>query len=128
VFCGITVSCVDPLFLYLPVIKQDDKCLTLDKRLMVTTLCLRLVFDMIYVENIILGYFSRRHGRIGIVDPYHRQPRQIIKRYLRLYFGIDVLVILPILQVRESFMLLNLFFFFFCEFYFILFIFFFFQV
>ena len=61
VLCGITILCVDLLFLYLPVINQDDKCLVLDRRLMITALGFRPVFDMIYVGNIIFGYFSRRH-------------------------------------------------------------------
>ncbi|XP_062175135.1 cyclic nucleotide-gated ion channel 1-like isoform X1 [Alnus glutinosa] len=95
----ITVLCVDPLFLYLPMINQNSKCLTLDKKLMVAALFFRSVFDMIYVGNIILGHFSSRQGRTGIVDPYHQQPRQIIKRYLRSYFAIDILAILPIPQV-----------------------------
>jgi len=108
---GIAVLYVDPLFLYLPVINQDDKCLTLDKRLMITALCFRSVFDMIYVGNIILGYFSRKHGRTGLV-PYDRQPRQIIKKYLKTYFAIDILAILPIPQVRKTFLLLNFYFYF----------------
>jgi cyclic nucleotide gated channel len=109
--CVIAVLCVDPLFLYLPVINQDDKCLKLDKRLMITSLCLRSVNDMIYVGNIIFGYISRRHD--------DRKPRQIIKMYLRLYFAIDILALLPIPQVRETFLLLNLSsFLFFCDFFF----------
>jgi cyclic nucleotide gated channel len=98
VLCGIAILCVDPLFLYLPVINHDAKCLTLDRRLMITALGFRLFFDFIYVGNIILGYFNRRHGGTGL-DPYDRQPWQIIKRYLRTYFTIDILAILPIPQV-----------------------------
>jgi cyclic nucleotide gated channel len=109
VMCGIAVLYVDPLFLYLPVINQDHKCLTLDRGLMIIAICFRLVFDMIYAGNIIFGYFSRRNGRTGLA-PYDRQPRQIIKRYLRTYFPIDILAILPLPQVRETFMLLNCFF------------------
>ena len=117
VSCGIAVLCVDPLFLYLPVINQDDKCLVLYRRLMITALGFRSVFDMIYVGNIIFGYFSRRHGRTGL-DPYDRQPRQIIKRYLRSYFAIDILVILPIPQViKGDLFACKLFFFFFSNFF-----------
>jgi cyclic nucleotide gated channel len=112
--CVIAVPCVDPWFLYLPVMIQDDKCLTLDKRLMVIALCFRSVFDMIYVRNIILGYFSLRHGRTVLV-PYHRQPRQK-RNYLILDFAIDILAILPIPKVRKTFLLPKLFFFFFLKF------------
>ena len=101
VLCGIAVLYVDPLFMYLPVINQDGKCLTLDGRLMITAICLRSVFDMIYVVNIIFGYFSRRNGRTGLA-PYDQQPQLIIKRYLRTYFLIDILAILPIPQVIKG--------------------------
>jgi cyclic nucleotide gated channel len=96
VLCGIGVLCVDPLFLYLPVINQDDKCLTLDRKLMITALCLRSVSDMIYVGNIILGYYNRRHGRTGS-NP--SKPREIVEMYLRTYIAIDILALLPIPQV-----------------------------
>jgi cyclic nucleotide gated channel len=112
VLFGISVLCVDPLFLYIPVINQDDKCLKLDKRLMLTAICLRSFFDMIYVGNIILGYFSRRQGRTGL-NPDDQQPRQIIKRYLRSYLAIDILALLPIPQVREIFRSASKLFFFF---------------
>jgi hypothetical protein len=101
--CVIAILCVDPLFLYFPVIGQNHKCLKFDIRLTVIALCFRSVFDMIYVRNIILEYFSHRHGRTGLIDPNHRQPWQIIKKNLRLYFVNDILAILPFPQVRETF-------------------------
>jgi cyclic nucleotide gated channel len=94
VSCAIAIQCVDPLFLYLPLINQNDKCLMLDRRLTITAICLRSVFDLFYVANIILGYFRRR---------YHdnQQPRQIINQYLMSRLAIfDILAILPIPQVR----------------------------
>jgi hypothetical protein len=104
--CVIAVLCVDPLFLYLPVINQDNKCLKLDKRLMVTALCLRSVNDMIYVGIIILGYISGRHNN-------QESPQKIKKMSLGLYFAIDILALLPIPQVRVTFLVKNHFFFFF---------------
>jgi cyclic nucleotide gated channel len=80
---------VNPLFLYIPVINRDDKCLTLDRRLMITALCLRSVSDATYVGNIIFGNFNRRRAQ---------EPPQML-RYLRMYFAIDILAILPIPQV-----------------------------
>jgi hypothetical protein len=97
--CVIVVLCVDPWFLYVPMINQDDKCLTLDKRLMITALCFRSVFDIIYVGKIIWEFI--RH-----------------KKDLMSYFKfalIDILVILPIPEVRKTFLLpklLSLIFFF----------------
>ncbi|XP_059432634.1 cyclic nucleotide-gated ion channel 1-like [Corylus avellana] len=96
VSCVIAILCVDPLFFYLPLIKQEGnmkKCLALDKRLMITAICLRSVFDLIYIGNIILGYCNRRY------EPTRLAPRQITKRYLRQNFLIDIFAILPIPQV-----------------------------
>jgi hypothetical protein len=106
----IVVLFVDSLFLYFPVVVIDNdenrKCLKFDIKLTVIALCFRTVFDMIYVGKIILGYIRRRHDR---------EPRQkTTKMYLRLYFAaLDILALLPIPQVRETFLLLNLFLFFF---------------
>ncbi|XP_059450223.1 cyclic nucleotide-gated ion channel 1-like [Corylus avellana] len=102
VSCVIAVS-VDPLFFYLPVINKNDKCLLIDRRLKITAICLRSVFDMIYFANIILEFLcpyidedaSRISGRIKIVT----DARLIAKRYLRTHFAIDILAILPIPQV-----------------------------
>ncbi|XP_059450245.1 cyclic nucleotide-gated ion channel 1-like [Corylus avellana] len=102
VSCVIAVS-MDPLFFYLPVINQADKCVRLDKRLKITAICLRSVFDMIYFANIILEFVcpyidedaSRISGRTEIVT----NARLIAKRYLKTYFAIDIFAILPIPQV-----------------------------
>jgi len=114
VSCVIAVLCVDPLFFYLPVINQDHKCLALDRRLKVTAICVRSVFDLIYLVNIILGFLcpykdedaSRRCERtVSVTDA-----RRIAMRYLSSYFTIDILAILPIPQVRETLYICSLFF------------------
>ncbi|XP_062149011.1 cyclic nucleotide-gated ion channel 1-like isoform X3 [Alnus glutinosa] len=102
VSCVIAVS-VDPLFFYLPVINEDDKCLALDRRLKITAICLRSVFDIIYFANMILGFLcpyidddaNRKYGRTEIVT----DALKIRNRYLKSYFLIDILAILPIPQV-----------------------------
>ena len=112
------VSCViaiamDPLFFYVPVIDEDKKCIGLDKKLRTTALILRSVTDIIGVINIILqfhsGYKDEKSGD-EINDPW-----KIARRYLWPYFLIDILVILPFPQVRESFLQLLVFFFFFFQ-------------
>ena len=55
VCCTIGVS-VDPLFFYLPVINEENKCLALDNKLKIAAICLRSVTDMVYVMNIILQF------------------------------------------------------------------------
>jgi cyclic nucleotide gated channel len=109
VSCVIAVLYVDPLFLYLPVINQDHKCLFLDKRLIIIAICFRSIFDLIYVAYIILGFrcaykdeeVSRISGRtVFVTDAW-----KIIKGYLWSYnFLVDILAILPIPQViKETF-------------------------
>nr|POE80363.1 cyclic nucleotide-gated ion channel 1 [Quercus suber] len=95
VSCTIAVS-VDPLFFYLPVIKEDNKCLALDDKLKITVICLRSVTDMIYVLNIILQFLCPvKLARTMII----KDAWPIAKRYLLSYFLMDILAILPIPQV-----------------------------
>ena len=101
--CTIAVS-VDPLFFYLPVINEDNKCLALDDKLKITVICLRSVTDMFYVLNIILQFLCPvKLARTVIV----KDAWPIAKRYLSSYFLMDILTILPIPQVRETFLFLN---------------------
>ncbi|XP_008233559.2 PREDICTED: cyclic nucleotide-gated ion channel 1-like [Prunus mume] len=79
------ISCVfavllDPLFLYIPIIKEDMKCIQMDKRLNKTAFALRSVTD--------LSYF------VDIIVQYHR-----FQRIWRSYILIDILAILPLPQV-----------------------------
>ncbi|KAK4571304.1 hypothetical protein RGQ29_029919 [Quercus rubra] len=95
VSCTIAVS-VDPLFFYLPVINEDNKCLALDDKLKITTICLRSVTDMMYVLNIILQFLCPvKLARTMIV----KDAWLIAKTYLSSYFLMDILAILPIPQV-----------------------------
>ncbi|KAK7828344.1 cyclic nucleotide-gated ion channel 1 [Quercus suber] len=114
VSCAIAVS-VDPLFFYLPVISEENKCLALDNKLKIAAICLRSVTDMVYVLNIILQFLCPyideaplKLGRTVIVTDAWR----IAKRYLLSYYLIDILAILPIPQVRETLLLLKCVYFF----------------
>ena len=111
VSCMIAVS-LDPLFFYLPVIHEDRKCLALDTKLKIIAICLRSVTNFIHLLNIILQFLcpyidedERKLGRTkAVTDAW-----PIAKRYLWSYFLIDILAILPLPQVRETFLLLNSF-------------------
>ncbi|KAF5451064.1 hypothetical protein F2P56_031363, partial [Juglans regia] len=102
VSCMMAVS-VDPLFFYLPVINEKNKCFVLDDRLRVVAICLRTATDLIYVMNIVLQFLcpyvdeaARKLGRIKVVT----DSWPIAKRYfLSRYFPIDILAILPLPQV-----------------------------
>ena len=107
------VSCViavvlDPLFFYVPVINEDKKCIGMDKKLRTISLILSSVTIFIGIINIILqfhnGYKDENSGEEV------KDFRKIAKRYLWPYFVIDILVILPLPQVRRRFIQLIVFF------------------
>lgn len=101
ILCIISVSC-DPLFFYLPYFNLTDFCLSIDNKLAVTAVVLRTIVDSIYLIRIgfqfrtaYIAPSSRVFGRGELVI----DPRQIAKRYLRRYFIVDFLAVLPLPQV-----------------------------
>jgi cyclic nucleotide gated channel len=99
--CIFAVS-VDPLFLYIPVINDQNSCWYLDRKLEITASFLRSVTDIFYILHMIFQFWtgfitssSTTFGRGVLVgDKY-----AIAKRYLSTYFWIDVCAVLPIPQV-----------------------------
>lgn len=99
--CILAVS-VDPLFFYLPVFEKEEHCLGMDTKLAVTTTTLRTIIDVFYLVRMALQFrtayiapSSRVFGRGELVI----DPRQIAARYLRRYFVVDLLSVLPLPQV-----------------------------
>lgn len=99
--CVLAVS-VDPLFFYIPVVVDKDKCLHLDGALQITASVLRTFFDLFYILRIIFQFrtgfiapSSRVFGRGELVE----DPSAIMKRYLSSHFIIDILSIIPLPQV-----------------------------
>ncbi|MBA0679839.1 hypothetical protein Goari_011585 [Gossypium aridum] len=99
--CIIAVS-IDPLFFYVPVINDDKKCLVLDEKMEITAGVLRSFTDIFYLIHIIFQFrtgfiapSSRVFGRGVLVE----DSLAIAKRYLKSYFVIDVLAVLPLPQV-----------------------------
>ncbi|KAL4340756.1 hypothetical protein GQ457_08G008620 [Hibiscus cannabinus] len=99
--CILAVS-VDPLFFYLPVINDSEKCLAIDKKLAVTATTLRTIIDAFYLIRMALQFrtayiapSSRVFGRGELVI----DPAKIAKRYLQQYFIIDFLAVLPLPQI-----------------------------
>lgn len=100
--CVIAVS-VDPLFFYIPVVKDDNKCLDMDKKLQITASVLRSFTDIFYIVHIIFQFrtgfiapSSRVFGRGVLVE----DAWEIAKRYMSSYFLVDILAVLPLPQVR----------------------------
>ncbi|KVI10176.1 Cyclic nucleotide-binding domain-containing protein [Cynara cardunculus var. scolymus] len=103
--CVIAVS-VDPLFFYIPIVKDDKKCLDLDKKLQITASVLRSFTDIFYIVHIIFQFHtgfiapsSRVFGRGVLVE----DAWEIAKRYMSSYFLVDILAVLPLPQVFGAF-------------------------
>ncbi|KAA8522863.1 hypothetical protein F0562_009286 [Nyssa sinensis] len=101
VSCILAVS-VDPLFFYLPVFNQSSDCLGIDRKLAITATTLRTIIDAFYLLHMALQFrtayiapSSRVFGRGELVI----DPAKIAKRYLRCYFIIDFLAVLPLPQI-----------------------------
>ena len=107
--CVLAIA-VDPLFFYIPVVHDDKKCLDLDRALSITASVLRSFTDIVYVLHIIFmfctGFIAPSSralfGRVELVEDTY----EIARRYLASYFIVDVLSVLPIPQVNNSFFLL----------------------
>ncbi|KAM7252663.1 hypothetical protein ACFE04_008172 [Oxalis oulophora] len=95
---------VDPLFYYLPVVKDFDpsQCLGIDKSLAIVVTTLRTFVDGFYLIHMALQF------RIAYIAPSSRvfgrgelviDPAQIAKRYLVRNFIIDFLAIFPLPQI-----------------------------
>lgn len=100
--CVIAVS-VDPLFFYIPIINDHNKCLDLDRKLGITASILRSFTDLFYLVHIIFQFHtgfippsSRVFGRGVLVE----DSWEIAKRYMSSYFIIDILAVLPLPQVK----------------------------
>ncbi|KAJ0098529.1 hypothetical protein Patl1_20325 [Pistacia atlantica] len=99
--CMVAIS-LDPLFFYVPVINDNKKCLTLDRKMETTASVLRSFTDIFYLLHIIFqfrtGFIappSRVFGRGILVE----DTWLIAKKYLSSYFLIDILAVLPLPQV-----------------------------
>lgn len=99
--CIVAVS-VDPLFFYLPVFNYKMVCLGMDTNLAATITAARTLLDAFYLLRMALQFCtayvapsSRVFGRGELVI----DPAQIAARYLRRYFVVDFLSVLPLPQV-----------------------------
>ena len=86
---------LDPLFFYVPVIKEDKKCIGLNKVLWTIVIVLRSVTDVVYLVHFVVKSYKKRGSKANTTC------REKGRRHLwSIMF--NVLVILPIPQVRET--------------------------
>lgn len=99
---GLAVS-VDPLFLYIPILNKDMKCIRLDKMLTKVVLSLRSYTDIYYILAIIVQLRAiheavRRED--GIAKGWSRS-YVLTKKIWGSYLLIDILGVAPIPHVRD---------------------------
>ncbi|KAI5329674.1 hypothetical protein L3X38_029071 [Prunus dulcis] len=110
------ISCVlavllDPLFFYIPIVKEDRKCLKLDKRLKAISFALRLLTDLFYIADLMHRILARPKARTTKAEepvPLKRSKSMSTnvlakaKRILQSYILLDILAVLPVPQVVVS--------------------------
>ncbi|KAM3269019.1 putative cyclic nucleotide-gated ion channel 8 [Capsicum chacoense] len=99
--CIFAVS-IDPLFLFLPVFKDEERCLHIDESLAIIVNWMRTAIDIFYLIRMVLQFrtayiapSSRVFGRGELVI----DAKQIARRYIKRYFIVDFLSILPLPQI-----------------------------
>ncbi|CAL9030908.1 unnamed protein product [Prunus brigantina] len=110
------VSCVlavllDPLFFYIPIVKEDRKCLKLDKRLKAISFALRSLTDLFYIADLMHRILARPKARatkaeeavpLKISKSMSMNVLEKAKRILQSYILLDILAVLPVPQVVLS--------------------------
>lgn len=100
IFC-VTAIFLDPLFFYIPVTNDDNKCLRLDKKLGIAASVLRSVFDVFYTIYIIFKLRSDVFASCSLIYK-EENSKKIARTHLMHFFLIDLLAILPLPQVRQT--------------------------
>ncbi|CAH8260863.1 unnamed protein product [Arabidopsis lyrata] len=101
-FSSLVAIFIDPLFLFLLFIQQDNKCLAIDWRATKVLVSLRSITDLVFYINILLQFRlayvapeSRIVGAGQLVD----HPRKIARHYFQGKFFLDLFIVLPIPQI-----------------------------
>lgn len=105
VACLVSVF-LDPLFLYLPIVRREEMCIDNGVRTLETTLTIiRILADVFYVIQIFVRF------RTAYVSPSSRvfgrgefvvDPSKIASRYLQRGFWLDFIAALPLPQVSHQ--------------------------
>ncbi|KAJ7543909.1 hypothetical protein O6H91_09G057900 [Diphasiastrum complanatum] len=92
---------IDPFFFYLPLVNDQDVCISIQRSLEIPVTVLRTITDSFYLFHMTLQFrtafilpSSQVFGRGELVD----DSLQIAKRYLKRNFWVDFLAVLPLPQ------------------------------
>ena len=108
VFCRAIAVSLDPLFFYVPVINEDKKCIRLNKVLWTIAIVSRSVTDFIYlVHYVVKSVVKSKKSKIrkehnDESNSKERNRRVKSRSYFWPFFMLNILVILPIPQVKET--------------------------
>ncbi|KAJ4893864.1 hypothetical protein Rs2_20658 [Raphanus sativus] len=93
---------IDPLFFFLILVKQKDKCIVIDWPMATAFVAVRSVTDVLFSVNILLqfrlAYVAPESTVVGagqLVD----HPRKIARHYFRGKFLLDLFIVMPIPQI-----------------------------
>ncbi|XP_075674704.1 cyclic nucleotide-gated ion channel 1-like isoform X1 [Castanea sativa] len=88
---------LDPLFFFVPVIHEDKKCISEDKKMWINAIFWRSVLDFIYLVHVVVKFYkNKKEGASNTASTKHQ-------RHPRMCFMFDIIVILPIPQVAGAF-------------------------
>ncbi|XP_061355806.1 probable cyclic nucleotide-gated ion channel 20, chloroplastic isoform X1 [Gastrolobium bilobum] len=101
IFCLVAIF-VDPLFFFLIYVQKDHKCIVINLTWTKILVSLRSVIDFLYFLNILLqfrlAYISPESRVVGAGDLVDG-PWEIASNYMKGYFFLDFLVVLPFPQI-----------------------------
>ncbi|KAL4614148.1 hypothetical protein ACB092_07G033200 [Castanea dentata] len=84
---------LDPLFFFVPVIHEDKKCISEDKKMWINAIFWRSFLDFIYLVHFVVKFYNnKKEGAPNTASTKHQ-------RHPRMCFMFDIIVILPIPQV-----------------------------
>ncbi|XP_048446506.1 uncharacterized protein LOC125480148 isoform X2 [Pyrus x bretschneideri] len=99
---------VDPLFLYVPILMDDFKCLMLDPKLKITALILRTITDLFYLMDIIIRIYRHENYSSSLFneldDRQNFRWKSSVRRIAKIIRAsidilIDIVALLPLPQV-----------------------------
>ncbi|KAF8050564.1 hypothetical protein N665_1940s0007 [Sinapis alba] len=101
-FASWLVIFIDPLFLFLIKVKENDKCIMIDWPVAKAFIAVRSVTDVLFLVNILLqfrlAYASPESTVVGVGHLFDH-PRKIAHNYLRGKFLLDLFIVLPLPQL-----------------------------
>ncbi|CAN7112200.1 unnamed protein product [Brassica rapa subsp. narinosa] len=93
---------IDPLFFFLILVKQNDKCIVIDWPMAKAFVAVRSVTDILFSVNILLqfrlAYVAPESTVVG-AGQLVAHPRKIARHYFRGKFLLDLFIVMPLPQI-----------------------------